>query len=63
MWRRVGWLGLATVTVTTAIFACRQTLGIDQYFNASAEAGSEAGTSACRLPYGTSLCASCISVA
>ena len=43
--------------------ACRQAIGIDQYFNASADAGggspADGWTTACGLPYGTNACASC----
>jgi hypothetical protein len=61
MWRRVGGLGLVRVaTAISTVIACRQAIGIDQYFNASTEAGTDAGSTACGLPYGTTACASCI---
>jgi hypothetical protein len=59
---RFGLVGLVAVVASGAavagVFACRQAIGIDQYYNAPADAG--ASTSACGLPYGTSACASCV---
>jgi hypothetical protein len=60
MWRRA--LGLGRVEVVFAIcsfVACRQTLGIDQYFSAPPDAGWDGGSTACGLPYGTNVCAAC----
>jgi hypothetical protein len=57
---RVGGLGIATPAMAIAGFlACRQTIGIDQYFSAPADAGPDAGATACGLPFGTSTCAAC----
>jgi hypothetical protein len=54
--RWVGAMGLGVaVAAIGAVFACRQTIGIDQYFNANAT------TTVCGLPYGTTACASCVS--
>jgi hypothetical protein len=44
---------LALALVAAVVGACRQTIGIDQYFNANAT------PTVCGLPYGTTTCASC----
>jgi hypothetical protein len=55
--RRIAWGALAVTLAAAVLGACRQTIGIDQYFNAPADAGS----SVCGLSYGTPTCASCAS--
>ena len=54
---------LALVAGAATLGACRQTLGIDEYFNAPPDVGgsssADAATNACGLPYGTMACASC----
>jgi hypothetical protein len=51
----VGAAGLgAAVAAIAGAFACRQAIGIDQYFNANAT------TTVCGLPCGTTTCASCV---
>jgi hypothetical protein len=52
---------LALALAAGVVGACRQVIGIDQYFNAPADAGSDAGSTVCGPSYGTATCASCVS--
>jgi hypothetical protein len=54
MWRRVGRLGLVTLLVAMAVVACRQLVGITD------NPPTDLTSTLCGLPYGASLCASCV---